>query len=130
MWPTPVPASPTDTNSAIAPNDAKVPKSAEDLKTERMTTAYKILEKKREKLKRLLARLRHDMWNLKFAPETAKEINDILLNAHKLIRNPDMLGAFHNENEINNEIAKVAFADKSLHRVTELIQENKEKGIK
>ena len=103
--------------------------SAEDLKIEQMTAAYDVLEKDRKTLKRRLARLRHDMWDLKFPPEQAREIKEILVNAHKLIKNPDMLGAFSSVDDINNELTKVSFADKSLDRIYQLIEENKSTDV-
>ena len=61
---------------------------------ESMKSEYNLLDKERRMLKQRLARLKHNMWGLKFEKNTAKEMSEILLNAHKLIKNPDMLGAF------------------------------------
>ena len=98
---------------------------SDDEKIKFMTAEYEILDKARKKLKRRLARLKHDMWGLKFVPEKSKQMNEILLNAHKLIKNPDMLGAFSNVKGIQDEIAKVNFAEKSLEQVNAMIEENK-----
>ncbi|MCZ6804647.1 MAG: hypothetical protein O7D86_12145 [Proteobacteria bacterium] len=97
---------------------------SDDEKIKLMTAEYEILKKTRKKLKSRLARLKHDMWGLKFFPEKAKEMNGILMNAHKLIKNPDMLGAFSNVKGIQDEIAKVNFAKKSLEQVNAMIKEN------
>ena len=97
---------------------------SDDEKIKLMTAEYEILNKARKKLKSRLARLKHDMWGLKFVPEKVKQINKILLNAHKLFKNPDMLGAFSNVEGIRDEIAKVNFAEKSLDQVNAMIEEN------
>jgi hypothetical protein len=98
---------------------------SDDEKVKQMTAEYETLEKERKILKRHLARLKHDMWGLKFDPEKAKQISNIMLYAHKLIKNPDMLGAFSNAEGIKDEVAKVKFAEKSLEQVNAMIEENK-----
>lgn len=101
---------------------------SDDEKIMLMTAEYEILEKERKNLKRRLSRLKHDMWGLKFAPETAKKMSEIMLNSHKLIKNPDMLGAFSSVKGIQDEIAKIKFAESSIEQVSELIEENKKIG--
>jgi len=101
---------------------------SDDEKIKLMTVEYEILNKARKKLKRHLARLKHDMWGLKFVPKKVKQINDILMNAHKLFNNPDMLGAFSNVEGIRDEIAKVNFAETSLAQVNAMIEENNKKS--
>ncbi len=99
--------------------------ASDDEKIKLMTAEYEILEKERKNLKRRLSRLKHDMWGLKFAPETAKKMSEIMLNSHKLIKNPDMLGAFSSVKGIQDEIAKVKFAQSSIEQVSVTIEENK-----
>ena len=91
-----------------------------------MTSEYKLLEKERGVLKQRLARLKHHMWGLKFEKNKAKEMSEILLNAHRLIKNPDMLGAFSDVESIRDETMKVKFSNKSLDRVTEIILQKKQ----
>jgi hypothetical protein len=98
---------------------------SDDEKISLMTAEYEILERERKNLKRRLSRLKHDMWGLKFDPEKAKEMSGIMMNAHKLIKNVDMLGAFSNVKGIQDEIAKIRFAEKSVEQVREMIEENK-----
>lgn len=102
---------------------------SDDEKIKLMTAEYEILEKERKNLKRRLSRLKHDMWGLKFAPETAKKMSEIMLNSHKLIKNPDMLGAFSSVKGIQDEIAKIKFAESSIEVVSELIEENKKSSV-
>ena len=65
------------------------------------------------------------MWGLKFPVEEAKEMNEIMLNAHKLIKNPDLLGAFSDIESIKAELDKVIFAEKALEDVKAMIEQNK-----
>ena len=98
---------------------------SDDEKIKLMTTEYEVLEKERKNLKRRLSRIKHDMWGQKFEPETAKKMSDIMLKSHKLIKNPDMLGAFSSVKGIQDEIAKIKFSQSSIEQVSELIEENK-----
>ena len=88
-----------------------------------LTSEYEVLEKERRILTQRLARLKHYMWGLKFEQNKAREMREILLNAHKLIKNPDMLGAFSGIKSIRDEIVKLKFANKSLDRVIQIIQQ-------
>ena len=97
-----------------------------DERYEIMTSEYKVLEKERGILRQRLARLKHHMWGLKFEKNKAKEISEILLNAHRLVKNPNMLGAFSGVESIRDEIMKLKFANKSLDRVTEIIMQKKQ----
>ncbi len=98
---------------------------SDDERTKLMTTEYEILQQERKKLKRHLARLKHDMWGLKFSPDKAKQMSATVMGASNVLRNPDMLGAFSNVEGIKDEIAKVNFAEKSLQQVSELIEASK-----
>ena len=108
----------SSTSNLIANND--------DERNEIMTSEYKVLEKERGVLKQRLARLKHHMWGLKFEKNKAKEMSEILLNAHRLIKNPNMLGAFFDVESIRDETMKLKFANKSLDRVTEIILQKKQ----
>ena len=96
---------------------------ADDAKSEQMAAEYKLLEKARTDLKRQLARIKNEMWGLKFPPDEAKEINEIMLNAHKLIKNPYMLGAFSDVEGIKDELDKVVFANKALEDIKSMIEQ-------
>ena len=98
---------------------------SDDQRNEIMLAEYKVLEKERRALKQRLARLKHYMWGLKFEKDKAKQMNEVLLNAHKLIKNPDMLGAFSDVKNIRDEIIKIKFINKSLDQVTETIKQKK-----
>ena len=109
--------------SQIANSDPT--ENSDDQRSEIMLAEYKVLEKERRALKQRLARLKHYMWGLKFEKDKAKQMNEVLLNAHKLIKNPDMLGAFSDVKNIRDEIIKIKFINKSLDQVTETIKQKK-----
>ena len=95
-----------------------------------MAAEYKLLEKARSDLKQQLSRLKHEMWGLKFPVEEAREMNEIMLNGHKLIKNPDMLGAFSSVEGIRDELNKVIFANKALEDVKSMVEQNKKSSAK
>ena len=92
---------------------------------EAMKSEYKIIEKERRALKQRLARLKHNMWGLKFKKNTAKEMNEVLLNALKLIKNPGLLGSFSDIENIRDEIMKLRFANKALDQVSDIINKKR-----
>lgn len=111
-------------SSASGTEQVTVDESSEaDDKAAQMKAEYEILEQERRELKRYLARLKHEIWGMKFPPEQAREINDIMLNAHKFEKTPRMLGAFLNVDDISAEIEKVRFAIKSLEELESTIGE-------
>ena len=99
-------------------------KSDED-RYEVMKSEYKIVEKERRVLKQRLARLKHNMWGLKFEKNVAKEMSEVLLNAHKLIKNPGLLGSFSDIENIRDEIMKLRFANKALDQVSDIINKKR-----
>ena len=99
-------------------------KSDED-RYEVMKSEYKIVEKERRVLKQRLARLKHNMWGLKFEKNVAKEMSEVLLNAHKLIKNPGLLGSFSDIDNIRDEIMKLRFANKALDQVSDIINKKR-----
>lgn len=92
-------------------------------RVEHMKLEYELLEKNRKKLKKSLAKIKHEIWGLKFPSKKAKEINKIMLNSYELLKNPKMLGAFFNVEEILNEQDKINFSIKSLEFVESAIVE-------
>ena len=96
---------------------------SDDERQESMKIEYEVLEKQRRALKQRLARLKHSMWGLEFEKAKAKDISEILINAHKFIKNPDMLGAFSDITEIRDETLKIKFANKSLDQISEIIEQ-------
>ncbi len=103
---------------------ANLNEPSDDEKIKLMKAEYLILQKERKNLKRRLSRLKHDMWGLSFVPEVAKKMSEIMLNSYKLIKNPDMLGAFSSVKEIQDERAKIEFSKNSIKQVREFIDNN------
>ncbi|MEQ8428190.1 MAG: hypothetical protein RLT87_04800 [Gammaproteobacteria bacterium] len=107
----------------VPDSDSSSEAMQQDQHVQQMKAEYELLEQARKELKRHLARLKHEMWGKKFPPEQAKEINQIMLNAHKFEKTPRMLGAFHDADEIQDERDRVLFAIKSLEEVEAWIQQ-------
>ncbi len=116
---------PTNAITAESESSQELNTPSDDEKIRLMTAEYGVLEQERKNLKRHIARLKHEMWGLKFVPEKAKKISMIVLGASKILKNPDMLGAFSSVEGIKDEIAKVKFAEKSLQQVDEMIIDTK-----
>ena len=100
--------------------------ASSDEKTRLMLAEYEILKQERKKLKQHVARLKHDMWGLRFASDKAKQMSASVMGASMLLKNPDMLGAFSSVSGIKDEIAKVNFSEKSLKQVSEMIEASKD----
>ncbi len=96
--------------------------AADDDKYEKMTARYQLLEKARTRLKRKLSRLQHELWGKNFPKEQAKEFNELMLNAHKLIKNPYKLGAFSSVKDIQDEIDSVTFAGEELEEIMQVVE--------
>ena len=120
----------TETTEVISESHQQTPSPglntpSDDEKTRLMKEAYAQLEQERKNLKRYIARLKHEMWGLKFPPDQAKQISETVLGAARLIKNPHMLGAFSSVQGIQDEINKVSFAQKSLEQANVIIEEKK-----
>ena len=115
----------TTTTNEVIDLPVELNQPNDDEKVKLMTAAYEVLEDGRKKLKRRLSRLKHEMWGLKFEADQAKKMSNIMLEAHKLIRNPEMRGAFLSVKGIEDETAKIKFADKSLDEIVLMIEQNK-----
>ncbi|MBL1142329.1 MAG: hypothetical protein HND53_09895 [Proteobacteria bacterium] len=109
-----------DNETESSSTELNIPSDEE--KTKLMTAEFEILEQARKNLKRHIARLKHEMWGLKFPPDIAKKLSKTVLSANKLLKNPHMLGAFSNVQQIKDELAKVEFAEKSLEEIDEIVK--------
>lgn len=79
----------------------------------RMRSAYAELEQARDSVRRQLGRLRSRTWKLQVSPDQARAITGQMQQGYAILRNPPMLGAFSNADEIRQELAKVTrIADK------------------
>ena len=111
------------TESLAAAQDTLAPDAArDDEKFALMLARYDVLGRARARLKRRLARLKHDTWGLKFARDEARQMNQVMLRAHKLIKNPGGLGAFSSVQEIDSEIEKIEFAGNALDSASTVIK--------
>ena len=94
----------------------------DESKRKLMAVEFERLEEARNDLKRHIALLKHQMWGLRFPPEVSKKISQTVLGANRLLKNPHMLGAFHNVEQIKDEIAKIDYANSTLVEVDEIVK--------
>ena len=84
--------------------------SEEDLLYQKKQDTYADLEKARRNLDRVVARIKAYSWNKRIPKEKAEAINSELLNAHGLLKNKKLLGAFKDLESIENELNKVQYS--------------------
>ena len=108
---------------ATAPEVAKP--EEQSAKVEQMRAEYAVLEKQREALQKQLDDLRSRLFNVKLPVKQANELNDQMMTAYLLLRNPPMLGAFSNVQDIRHEIDRVKAAQDDMVEVGKKIDEIK-----
>lgn len=78
---------------------------------------YDKLEKARRDLDRRLARMKMSLWNVELPKEEAEAMTEQLMSAARLLQRPKLMGAFHNLEEIRQELTRVEYA---MEQVREL----------
>lgn len=73
-----------------------------------MQERYTLLEQERTDLRRELGKLKAQLWNVKLPPERARKITEDMSQAFTLLKNPPMLGAFHDIAGIEREYGRVS----------------------
>ncbi len=84
-----------------------------------MQTAFSVLEKSRKELKSRANLLKSKIWGRELPAERARMISYKMRQAYAYLKNPPMLGAYFEVNEIQSEINKVR---DMLEDLTELEQ--------
>jgi hypothetical protein len=90
-----------------------------------MREEYAVLEQEREALQKQLDDIRASLFDVKLPAKKAKELNDQMMTAYLLVRNPPMLGAFNNVQDISHEIDKVKAAQNDMVEVARKVEELK-----
>ncbi len=83
---------------------------SEDLSYQQKVDTYQQLEKSRRNLDRVVARIKALSWKKNLPREKAEAINKELLNAHGLLKNKKLLGAFKDLEAIQDELNKVQYS--------------------
>lgn len=115
----------TESSSKEASAESAIEIDAEDLLRQQKVETYAKLEKARRNLDRVVARFKAYSWNKKLPREKAEAINKELLNAHGLLKNKKLLGAFKDLEEIQNELNKVQYSYSQIKGFIKYIKEIK-----
>ena len=93
-----------------------------DLEFAEKQRVFEQIEKGRRNLDRSTARLKSLLWNKKLPREQADAINAELLNAHGLLKNKKLLGAFPDLAALKDELTRIHFAHNRMKQIIEEIK--------
>jgi membrane-associated HD superfamily phosphohydrolase len=105
--------------------DAAKKQEEQEARRKQMQEEYAVLEKERAALQKQLDDVRASLFDVKLPAKQAKELNEEMMTAYLLLRNPPMLGAFHNVEDIGHEIDKVKAAQNDMVGVAKKVEEIK-----
>lgn len=100
--------------------------TGEDKEQERraaMQAAYQKLEAARTALRQHLGLLKTDLWDVELPADQARRVTENLKEGYALLRNPLLLGAFHDSQEIQLEIKKIEAVEEKLAGVGKLLDQ-------
>ena len=97
--------------------------SADKKRIAAMRAEYARLEQARDTVRLQLGRLKARTWKLQVAPDQARTIQDQMRQGYAMLKNPPMLGAFSNADEIRRELAKVTRIAEKLGALETTVQE-------
>lgn len=95
--------------------------SEEDVRREAMVAAYAGLEQDRGDLNSRLGMLNAELWELKLPAEQAAAVTHAMMDAHALLKDPPLLGAFGAPAEIEQERIRVRAAMVGLDEIAHAI---------
>ncbi|MGI9228893.1 MAG: hypothetical protein ACR2P9_03440 [Gammaproteobacteria bacterium] len=98
---------------------------AETARTAAMRQQYAALEQARTELRRRLAGLKAQTWNLRLPPDQARQITTDMRQAHALLRNPPLLGAFADADGIKREQDKVTNSITTMQQIQQRLTDLK-----
>lgn len=97
----------------VAKSKSREESKEDDVRRAGMEAEYQKLEAARSDLRRQLSLLKTRLWNLELPAEQANRISEDLRAGYALLKNPPLLGAFHDQQGIEREIKKIeALRDK------------------
>ncbi|MHC8441616.1 MAG: hypothetical protein ACYYK0_05455 [Candidatus Eutrophobiaceae bacterium] len=94
----------------------------EDRKAQ-MHESYAVLEQNRKDIAKRIARLKHEMWNLKFPREQGMQISKIMFAAKQLQQDGRKIGGFSDVKHIADEISRTRFALQQLEQVAVWVED-------
>jgi len=96
-----------------------------DLKLQKMQARYADLKELRKKTNIRISRLSSRLRRLEFPPEQARSISQDMRQANYLLKNPKLLGAFSDVQEIENEIEQLSDINVKLGAIKRLLDEKR-----
>lgn len=126
----PAATTPAAEPAAAAPGDNAASGAGEDEEERRaaMEAAYQKLEAERKALRHHLGILKTDLWDVELPAEEARRVTENLKEGYVLLKNPPLLGAFQNSQEIQREIEKIQAVEKKLAGVRKLLDQVRADG--
>lgn len=91
----------------------------------RMREQYDILVQARRDLQQQINDIKARLFDVKLPAPEADKLNKEMMSAYVLLRNPPMLGAFSDVEDIRDELARVRAAQEDMKAVQERIAEVK-----
>ena len=96
-----------------------------DLKLEKMQVSYAELKEARKKTSMHLSRLSSRLRRSEFPPEQAKTISQDMRSANYRLKNPKLLGAFSDVDEIDSELQQLSEITAKLDKIKNLLDEKR-----
>jgi|GEM_PF-2416820 len=93
----------------------------QEIKLQKMQARYADLKESRKKTRRLLSRLSSRLRHTEFPPEQARKISQKMRRANYQLKNPKLLGAFSDIQEIEHEIEKFNDINAKLDEIKKLL---------
>ena len=119
--PAPVPE-PASLNQQVSDSDERTTATPEEEKRiEAMLAEYAELKKARDALRRQLGKLKARLWNLRLPADQARTVRERMQQGYAILKNPPMLGAFHDVEEVRRELAKVQGASNRLEEIEAIL---------
>ena len=97
----------------------------QDLKLEKMQVSYAELKEARKKTSMRLSRLSSRLRRSEFPPEQAKTISQDMRSANYRLKNPKLLGAFSDVDEIDSELEQLSIITIKLDKIKNLLDEKR-----
>ena len=97
----------------------------QDLKLEKMQVSYAELKEARKKTSMRLSRLSSRLRRSEFPSEQAKTISQDMRSANYRLKNPKLLGAFSDVDEIDSELEQLSIITIKLDKIKNLLDEKR-----
>ena len=125
----PVTSGPVAVVGATGSADTKDSTASEtQRKTEELHARFEDLKAARKELRSRADLLKSRIWDLKLPRDKAKTVSYALHQAYAYLKNPPMLGAYHDVNQIQRETKKINAMLESLVDANRIVEQDKSQG--